>query len=387
MVSVPSRARSRRWVFRGVLAALALGLASPPVAVAALDEYRVPITVDATGATDATPSLNAFIQSVPDGSTIAFPPASHYRIEGTIFLFRRQNLTFKGNGAEFFATTDGSGTQPPSVEYARLWPRRRSQWAAVGSSGITWRNVVVRGANPSAGFNAGYVPALEGQHAFDIFRSQGIRIDGCTVANTYGDFVAVQGTPDQQASRIVVRNCAMSRSGRQGISISGGSDITLERNNLGEIARTAFDLEANTDLNIIRGVRITDNTVGRAGGNFVSNAGASAQVDDITIARNTLKSGQALTITVMPQPGYRRRNFKIIDNVGSGTYGSPIGMIRLFRVDGAEVRGNYQRIATSQSRRALDTVEACGVVATGNEFVDALPWPAIPWSGCASAAS
>ena len=52
-----------------------------------------------------TTALHAFFAGVPNGSTIVFPAHAQYRIEGTIRLRDRHDLTFAGNGATLFATT------------------------------------------------------------------------------------------------------------------------------------------------------------------------------------------------------------------------------------------------------------------------------------------
>ena len=63
-----------------------------------------PASIDATGGQDVTSAIQAFIDATPDGSTIRFVPAGRYRIEGTIHVLRRTNLTIDGRGATFVAT-------------------------------------------------------------------------------------------------------------------------------------------------------------------------------------------------------------------------------------------------------------------------------------------
>jgi hypothetical protein len=49
---------------------------------------------------------------VPSGREISFRKGGRYRIEGTLFLRNRHNITIDGNGATVFATAPGP--PPPS---------------------------------------------------------------------------------------------------------------------------------------------------------------------------------------------------------------------------------------------------------------------------------
>src|SRR5262249_26699464 len=111
--------------------------------------YTAPTSIDNKGVTDVTAKLMAFIAGVPDGSTITFPAASRYRIESIIIVTNRKNLTIDGNGAQFFALTDGASMPPVGPNDVKLhWPRNRAHWLIVGGSGITLRNLTIKGANP-----------------------------------------------------------------------------------------------------------------------------------------------------------------------------------------------------------------------------------------------
>ena len=68
----------------------------------------VPPTIDATGASDVSAALNAFVASVPDGSTIVFPEGASYRLDpGGLVLYDRHNLVLDGNGATLRVTNPG----------------------------------------------------------------------------------------------------------------------------------------------------------------------------------------------------------------------------------------------------------------------------------------
>ena len=78
-----------------------------------------PATIDATGTRDVTAELQSFLNKVPHHATITFPAGARYRIEGTLKMRSRNDITINGNGATFFATQESDGT---------VNPRIRSQW-------------------------------------------------------------------------------------------------------------------------------------------------------------------------------------------------------------------------------------------------------------------
>ena len=149
----------------------------------------VPRSIDATGRIDVTRPLERFLAAVPNDTTVRFAPFGRYRIEGTLDLKNRRDLTFDGEGATLFATARGAGD--------------RSQWWVHDGAGITFRDMHVRGANLEGGTaKAAYVKKLETQHGIRLEGVDGAEVDRVTVTNVYGDFVYVgrdgAGRPSRQ---------------------------------------------------------------------------------------------------------------------------------------------------------------------------------------------
>lgn len=360
-------------VFALVLA-LALPLLVVPGAGASGMVYEAPRNISANGQTDVTDQLLAFFARVPDGSTISFPAGARYNIEGTLYLYGRRNLTFEGNGAEFFATTDGSGAAPPSERTGQWvqsnnWPRHRAQWIFDRSTGITLRNMAIKGANPNAGpWNGAYVSALEAQHGVEMAGSSGI-IEGVSISDTYGDLISVS----RWSTGVVIRQNYLTRSGRQGVTVDGATDVAILRNVITDTGRSIFDLEPPTPKREVRRVWIVGNQVGRANGIFVASLGKGV-VNDITVQGNVLTG---LELTTQVRDGQknpdgtqtsRRANWSFINNVSDKPFGSPMAMLRFWRVDGVTVRGNVAPIVTTQGRKAVETWESCGIVAEPNTW-------------------
>lgn len=341
--------------------------------------YSVPSSIDPTGGRDVTDELKAFIASVPNGtssnapSIISFAPAANYWVEGTLYIYGRSNLVFDGNGARFFARTNGTTVSPPPEPTAQwlrfLWPRHRAHWLFDTCRGIAVSNVVVSGGHTNAGaFNASYVASLEAQHGFEIAATTNALLDSCTVSNTFGDLISIT----RRSRNVTVQNCRVERCGRQGMTVDNGQDVLLRKNSVAEIGRSAFDLEpAVSNWQVLR-VTIQSNLVGRANGVFVAALGAGRDVSDIVVEGNHLTNFN-MQISVAASDNARRRNWKILNNTTTNSgFGSPIAPIRFTRVDNILVEGNYQRIATTQSRLAVFFRECCNFVVRGNQFPGAL---------------
>ena len=357
----------RRLALALVTAALLLPVSAVvgPSAAGASPTYQAPGTIDATGSQDVTAALVAFIRSVPDGSTITFPRGARYHTESTIAVGFRHDLVIDGAGAEFFATTDGSGATPigPS-DVQWKWPRHRDQWVVYNSINVTLRNLTVRGPNPNAGLgDAAYVEALEGQAAVEFFGTVNSRLENCSLSDTYGDFVYI----GKDATGTVVRGCTMARSGRQGITVSDAQNVLIDHNNISYVRRTAIDLEPWTPEWAIQNVWIVNNTFGPTR-LCILGAKGEGDVNNVVFANNRM-TGVPIRIKNTPLNG-RRHDWFVIGNSSDRVYGSAHGAIWINRTDHVVVTGNYQALQSKRnpSQIATEFVGSTGVTLSGNQF-------------------
>ena len=182
-------------------------------------------SIDRTGRTDVTTALQRFLTAVPHHSTIAFPAGARYRIEGTLHIARKNDVVIDGHGARFFATEATSS-------------RTRSQWSIDDCSNIVIENMVIQGANSSAGLADGaYVPALEAQHGINIAGGERIQVRHNTITDVYGDFVYVGRSAAPvfgQPTNIRIDGNTFRRNGRQGVSITAASGAIIENNDIAD---------------------------------------------------------------------------------------------------------------------------------------------------------
>lgn len=336
-----------------VLTSVLAGPTATPTAAQSGDASVVdlPTSIDATGGSDVTGALTSFFAGVPDGTTVRFPADGRFRIEGTVRIEGKDRLTVEGNDSMLFAKSQG-GLKRIHVE-------------VIGGSGIRFRSLAVKGAHPNGGLDDdAYQAELEGQHGFAFRGTNGVELDGVAVTDVYGDFVYLGRTDGggPWTRRVWIHDSIFARNGRQGIAIVAGQDVVIERNLIGDVARSTIDLEPNTASGGAINIHVLDNDVGRGRLLFLAAAG-DGPVSSVVIAGNRL-TGRALTATILPPVGERRDRFWIVGNSG-GTAASRTP-IKVNRVDGLVVWRNRQPVRRGEVGVRLS--EVCGIVVSENDF-------------------
>jgi hypothetical protein len=321
----------------------------------------VPGTIARDCSVDVSAALESWIASVPDNSTLSFPSKACYRIDETVLLDERRQLLLDGNDTTLKAVTTGK--------------RNRSQLQIRGGSDLTVRHLIVQGANPHAGPTAAaYVPDLEAQHAFLVNGATNVLLDHVQASDTYGDFVYI-GPGDRQPSRnITVANSKFERSGRQGISITWAVNVNIEANTIDAVARSVFDLEANTRAASVRDIRIVGNVTGTAVNFWLANKGYAADIGDIQIADNRMDGGTGGLIFVYARRGAFRGPYliegnhflasdKVNDEDATGAF------FFAFSTD-VTIRDNDVSFPKGAGMPAVEIRNSHDVNVTGNRFTD-----------------
>jgi len=345
---VPRRTNRRGTSFRG-----RLNLAIPLIDANGL-------VADCTR--DVSRALRTLIASLPDGGTLTFENEGCYRIDEPVKVVDRAGLTLDGNGATFRAMTEGDQD-------------RRHFWF-IGGSDITVRNLTVRGANPHAGTgDLAYQGKRAFQHGFAFHGVQGGLLENVQVYDVFGDFVYfgtdVRNKKHVPSRSIVVRDSHLERNGRQGIGIANAEDITIQNNHISQVRRATFDLEPNSPADVIRRISILDNTTGRGRLLWMASAGKGFNVNDITIAGNTMVARASGGILRLETPeGGMRGPFTIENNTFliGGTDRPGFSFVRAHDVT---VRNNQADLPAYRAMTAVGAYGANTVTVTGNAFTGA----------------
>lgn len=317
----------------------------PPVVV-------ISPTIDATGTTDVSVKMAAFFASVRDGSVISLKPQGRYRMDQTLVLNGRHNLTVTGNGALFFAVSAGDN--------------RGSNVLIENSSAIVVNNLVVRGANPHAGLvDAAYVPAYEHQHGFELLSVSGVFLLNVTVTDVYGDFVYISKLPNSGWSNgVAVIGSHLARNGRQGISVTAGRNIFIAQNTITDVRATTFDLEP-APQDGVDSVNLSDNVIGSARALFVA-ADGHGPVNNITVSGNKL-TGLALSVWAENSVSGLRNGWKIYGNTSNVKFGTPTGsLMRITGGNAISIHDNTEPFQTGRNMVVAAVTNSCNVVVTNN---------------------
>lgn len=366
---------SRLAVVTALVASVLFTVATPAVAAAAADPVarqrvrEVPASIVSDCSTDVTTALGHWIASVPNRSTLRLRRDGCYRIDGTLTVAGREHLTLDGRGATLQAKTPGD--------------IGRRHLVIAGGRDIVLRNLTVRGANANARAPGGsYDGSKAFQHAFSFIGVQKGRLDKVQAYDVYGDFVYIgsgpKGTDPKSTgwSRdIKVTNSTFEGSGRQGISVTAGKKIVIDRNTIGGAGQTLIDLEANSPEGGAVDVRITHNRTGAARHFWLANKGAGTQIRDIVVEHNRMTEATGGLVFVYGPSGGYRGPFRFVDNrfVASNHVrdeGSQ-GAFFLSRVNGALIRGNVVTFPAGQQMPAVENQDSLNIVVKGNTFTNA----------------
>ena len=159
--------------------------------------YKVPTSIadDCSGAVES--EIMAWLDTVPDGSTVQFGAGRCYGQDNTITLTDRKGLVIDGQGSEFRALTPGE--------------KHRANWRFVRGSDLTVRNMAVRGSNP----DGLYDHAIERQHGYSVEGVQGMTLSNVKARETWGDGVYLdEGGPTPPAATTPRARATSSSPGR-----------------------------------------------------------------------------------------------------------------------------------------------------------------------------
>jgi hypothetical protein len=316
--------------------------------------------VDASGGTDVTASLQAFLNASPNNSTACLVAGGQYRVDGMLSLDGRSGLTLNGQGARIFGTTTSNS------------PKLRFQ---LGND-LVVRNLTIESVHPEAGTSNAHVESREHGHAVAIYGALRLTLGpNLTLRNISGDGVYIAGGTTSSGFRVAdgvtITGCRIERNGRMGVALTDGArNVVVSGCVLDQIAMYPFDLEPN---GVVKGgvllgsenVRFSDNTIGRytidpAWAPLLFTGTGNGPQRNIEFSRNTVTGGP-LRIGVWNVAGSLRSDFRILDNRSSSRIAGPA--MDFSGVAGLTVTGNTQPL----SGGALATTSGCtNVTMTGN---------------------
>jgi hypothetical protein len=300
--------------------------------------FLVPDSIDHTGATDAAPALQAFVDSVPNGSTILFANSGVYRLSSAIRLDGRHDLEFRGRGS----TLSGTGCDVSQSMFLLGWTEP--------SSGITIRDLTLIGDNTEAGTPGAFRFDCQSQMGVAVYRSSDVEIANVRVSGVHGDCVYVDlgaSAEPPWSSNVWFHDSECSLTGRMGVAVVAGRDVLVERVTFDGIGMFPFNIEPNYARGGAEHVRFVNNTVGTYTHTshftpylFEANGSPDAPVDDVIVDGNVVINGTLSSKVQVPN----RRDIVFTNNTSFVPAAGPVLVFDY--VDGLTVLGNVQPLTS-----------------------------------------
>lgn len=356
IASVRNRIPGRCWwigrMGAVLLASAAVTGAAPALAPGAVATIAVPAWIDAAGRSDVTHQLQQLVASVPDGATVVFARGARYRIDGTLELSGRRDLTLQGNGATLFAGTHGG----PDRAEIRL----------IGGSHWTIRDLRIVGADAVPGQ---FEPHYQWQHGIDLRGVDGALIENVAVRNVLGDdvYVGMSLDSDPRWSRDVsIIDSTGVGSGRMAIAVTAGRDVLVRGGLWSNPGLSTFDLEPNDAAGGAAWVVIRDATIGTGTRGSVLTVAGDGPVSEVFLQDNRL-TGRPLTVLV-DQGARRPRDIHVHGNISTVSFAGPAPAAMVFRnTDGVSISANRQPLAGGGVVGLLATVDSTHVRVTNQQ--------------------
>jgi hypothetical protein len=285
----------------------------------------IPSSITSNCSADVSAALNAWLASVPNGSTIDFPSGACYGIDSSLVLTSRSNLTINGNGGEVevlnkitSANTSATYTSVPNVTI----------WDTNGGSNITFENMTLIGDNPNTDDLCNPDGLLEYSHGINFEGVNTGAVNNVNIENVCGDFVEFEAfdesaqNPQWQddATNITITGGGFYTSGRQGIGITDADNITITGVTMSGVPEDAIDIEPDTALATNSNIKIINNTFEYINNYLLANGGGSGgspNVGSITFSGNTQTHPGSCSASVYaetPSGATTRTNYVITNN-------------------------------------------------------------------------
>lgn len=257
-----------------------------------------PASIASNCSADVSSALQAWLQSLPDHTTAAFPIGSCYLIDKGVVLDNPQRLTLRG-GTFREQTPGGKG---------------RRAFRVVGGSDVTFEDMTIEGPNAAHVYDA----ARAFQGAIELDGTETALVDDVTVHDVFGDGITIdplRGGADHNSGHIVrpstnvtVEGSTIDGAGRQGIALVSVKGALITGDTFSHVALDTFDLEADQANEGAQNVWIRGTTSSSSAGLWFANAGESKNTTgNIYVSANTMQSPQAGEVALVQAPPGSRR--------------------------------------------------------------------------------
>ncbi len=321
----------------------------PPPPPPPTNIHEIPTSIRSDGGANVATEIQTWINSLPNGVTMRLKSGGIYRVDQTIVLNERTNITFDGNGAEM--RTPGTGDGHLSV------------LRVVGGSDILIKNLKCEGNYGNPGVHDTGVQWCHGIEALGTLR---LTIDDCIGHNLGGDGIYL-GLGALRCRQTRINRYAVDGTGRNGISFVAADDTIVIGGSCDNIGYIGLDVEPNSGTGFgVDGV-LCDGV--RVGDYFMSAATCvgDADIRNVTFKNILISAAKGCRMQVGTPAGRRRTNitFDHCTALFTSTTGSTYCIVAS-DVDGLTVTNNVLPISPDGSTVLLSASGCTGITFSGN---------------------
>jgi hypothetical protein len=207
-------------------------------------EAVLPTGIASDCSTDVSRPLDAWLNSLPAGSTWTIPPGDCFQVDSGLELRFLSDLTINGGTFE-----DETAKAPASSGHGTQ--RGHAAIEALGGSGLVLENMSIVGAH--MGYS--YRPALAFEGGIQLDGTAGATIANVSINHTFGDGINLEplrGGSDYRSGKIVqpvedltVNGVTIHGAGRQGITAASVDGASITNVHISGVGFNAFDFESD----------------------------------------------------------------------------------------------------------------------------------------------
>jgi hypothetical protein len=251
---------------------------------------RVPVALPARACSedaDSAPAIEAFLETVPNGSRVAFPAGARCRIDRSVSLSVPEAGATKGSADEFRAgmvfDLNGATLFRPAEPSC---PSLRDCNGPIVALSLVWDIRLVGGTIAGgAGSSPSYDPTREHDHGVSVHGASAVILEDLTIERVAGDCVDVDRRKRTSSVGVAFIRSTCRDAGRQGISANEVEGLLVAEDRFERIDASAVDLEARRN-GYIRDARVEGNEFAEVGHAAVAGVGASEVLENVTIRGN-----------------------------------------------------------------------------------------------------
>ncbi|WP_424493880.1 right-handed parallel beta-helix repeat-containing protein [Salinimicrobium sp. GXAS 041] len=310
-------------------------------------------------------------------------------INSVFKIENRHNLIISGHGKETVFYTKAPAT-PYGGNVTKGDYSLRRHFKFLFCSNIVLENITIKGSNSIKGSllgtapeytpifwkggkdngsiadSPGYTKYWEQEHGVELYSCEDVLINNISVSDVWGDGFYIAGDSKLPSRNITISNSTFKYTGRQGGAASHVDGLLIDNVFIDRGRRSDLDFEPHKPELYVRNVEVKNSKFYSVG--TVIAALGRGDVSNIYFHDNEYQRG-ALVNCWDSSGAFRRSNWRIENNIRTGSFSSTVSPIGFKKTDGIKILNNTESIEPDQGRNVASFINCGGnIEVSGNDF-------------------